>query len=208
MCICINDEWTDMVTLFFFFGLSEKSGNFHYIITPGGRGGQLDGRGICGCPQCFWEVNRRTEDACITRAWADTGGNHICETTFPSPLPTPVRQCPAAHLGMVSAPHLCPDAQRQIHARNMKVVFMEHMVPFCWFGPVVWKHLVLNSALFIKFHYLSGEAGRGVENQTFSWLNLTFSNLRNCFITLQWKRRLHLLFCFMTSIGTCIVVIN
>lgn len=200
-------NWHDN-TIFFSFGLSEKSGNFHDIITPGGRvGGWLDGTGICGCPQRAWEVNRKTEDAWVTRVWADTGGNHVCETTFPSPPPLPFLSVPIStpwHGQCPPPPSRCPaSGSCEEHEGGLH----EHTVPFGWFGPVVWKHLVLNSMLFIKFHDLSGRVWRGGENQTFSWFNLTFSNLRN-FYSFTRDKKIAPPFCFTTSIGVCIVLIN
>lgn len=76
-------------------------------------------------------------------------------------------QHPSAHLGMVSAPHLSPDSQLQVHTRNVKVVFMEHMVPFCWFGPIVWKHTVLSSLLSLKFHVFQEKFKKGEKIQHF-----------------------------------------
>lgn len=87
-----------MIALFFFLLGSLESGNFHDKITPGERvGGSWTAREFVAVHTMSggvrWSVvncsdfRSHTGKACITRVWADTGGNHICETTFPSPLP-------------------------------------------------------------------------------------------------------------------------
>lgn len=193
-----------MTTLFFFFGFLREVKTFlTYSLQARGIGhGKTCGylQPLRGQQEDWWCMHKGSR--------VNTGCNHICEITFPSPFSLPILSVPPAHLGMVS-PQLCPESQLPIHVRKVTVVLMEHVVPFGWFGPVVWKRIVLNSVLFLIFHYLSVEVWRGENHQTFSWFDLTVSNLRNkLFHDLTMEKKVAPRFCFTTSIRTCTVVIS
>lgn len=150
-----------------------------------------------GTGRHVWE-----EDRMIHAHWGPDwhGGKHTCETTSPT-CPTGSPASAHQHTSAWSVSSLCPDAQPQMPRHNVKAALTEHMVLFCWFGPVVWQDTVLNGMLFITFHYPSGDIWGRKTHHTCSWFNFTFSNLRNKLLYyFTMKKKIAPDFCFTTSI--------
>lgn len=118
MCVlvCINDQWTNMIALFFFsFGLSEKSGNFHDKITPSERvGGSWTAREFVavhtmsgGWSDGLLWIAQTSAATQAKRALQGSGLTQVVTISVKPRSPALSHSCscqrPSAHLGMVSA---------------------------------------------------------------------------------------------------------